>query len=203
MSQLFNLFLEHDYFFAQECVILPSDLCLTTTVYRHVWRYRSHHTTRWRGRRAESLYRLLYLIDIHRPWQRNMVHVIQTASIKAPHNVHYVVKDHCFVECPLFRHYTACFNPCPLPSLHLVAKHIVEAHLTRIDTTKDENGLLHDDSWVSVPWLRPHTFEPSDLEPERRREAKLIDVIHCVVAVPATYHEHRVVAHYSGMTESV
>ena len=47
---------------------------------------------------------------------------------------------------------------------------------------------------MSVSWLRAHSLEPADLEPEIRWETVLVDVVHRIVAVPAADHEHRVVA---------
>ena len=56
---------------------------------------------------------------------------------------------------------------------------------------------------MTIAWLGSHTFQSSDLEPEFRWEAILVDVIHCIVAIPPSNHEHRVVANDCCVAESV
>lgn len=56
---------------------------------------------------------------------------------------------------------------------------------------------------MAVAGLRPHAFEPSNLEPQLGGEAILINVVHRVVAVPAANHKHRVVAHDSRVAKPV
>ena len=48
-----------------------------------------------------------------------------------------------------------------------------------------------------------HALQPSDLEPELGREAVLVDVVHRVVAVPASDDKHGVLADHSRVAEPI
>ena len=91
----------------------------------------------------------------------------------------------------------------PFAVLNLVTEQVVKSLLARVNSTKDEDGRVHDDSGVSIAWLRPYALQSPDLKPELRWEAVLVDIIHRVVAIPPTDNEHRVVTDDGSMAESI
>ena len=107
------------------------------------------------------------------------------------------------MEGPLLR-YDACrVDLRPFAVLDLVAEQIVEPLLTCIYATKDKNCFLHYNGRVAIPRLRSDSFQTPYLEPELRWETVLIDVIHCIMAIPATDYKHRVVTDYCRVAKSI
>jgi len=132
-----------------------------------------------------------------------VVQIIKSSAIEAAHHVHYVVEDHRLVESTLLGGRPCRLNLRPLARLHLIAKQVVETLLARVHTAKDKYGLVHDDGGVAIARLGPHAFESANFEPEIRREAILVDIVHRVVAVPAPNNEHGVVADDGSVAESI
>ncbi len=119
-----------------------------------------------------------------------MIQVIQSCSIETTDNIHYVVENYRLVERSLLWNCARCINSTPLSILNLIAKQIIETLLTGVDSAEDKNSLFHDNSGVSVAWLRSDALESPNFKPKIGREAILVDIIHCVVTIPAAYDKH-------------
>ena len=107
------------------------------------------------------------------------------------------------MKCALLGCGPTCFDFAPFARLDLIAEQVIEALLVRVHAAKDEDGLVHDHGRVSVARFRTHTLKASDLEPEVRRETVLVDIVHGVMAIPASDHEHRVVADDGSVSEPI
>ena len=94
------------------------------------------------------------------------------------------------MESSLLWNSARCINPTPLSILNLIAKQIIKTLLTGVDSAEDKNSLFHDNSGVSVAWLRSDTLKSPNFKPRIGREAVLVDIIHRVVTIPAAYDEH-------------
>ena len=132
-----------------------------------------------------------------------MVQIIQPGSIKATNNIHDIVKDNLLVECPLLRRGPRCIYSTPFSILNFIAKKIIETLLGSVNSTKYKDCFLHDDSLVSIARFRSDAFESPYFEPKIRWKAVLINVIHCIVPIPAANDKHGVVADDCCMTEAI
>jgi len=119
-----------------------------------------------------------------------VVQIVESRAIESTDDIHDIIEDHRLVERPLLRYYTCRVHCCPLPILNLVGEEIVKPLLARVDPSEDENGLLHGDCGVAVAGFRPYTLKPSNLEPQFRREAILVNVVHRIVSVPPANDKH-------------
>lgn len=100
------------------------------------------------------------------------------------------------MERSALRSLSHCVHLLPEALVHIKLEQIIETLLVCVDTSKDDDFVLVGDGRVTVPGLWPGAFDPSDLEPQVGQERVLVDVVHGVVAVPSTYHEHEVFADY-------
>ena len=132
-----------------------------------------------------------------------MIEIIEAGAVEATNDIHYIIEDNWLVKCPLLRYYPTNIYLAPFSSLYLIIEQIIEPLLAGINTTKNEDGLVHDDGGVSIARLRPHSFEPSDFKPELWWEAVLVYIIHGVMTIPSANDKHRVVADNSCVAKSI
>ena len=132
-----------------------------------------------------------------------MVQIVESCAIEAADDIHYIIEDYWLVEGPLLRDHTCCVDLRPLAILDLVAKQIVEPLLARVNATKDKDSFIHHDCRVAISRLWSYSFQSPYLKPELWRETVLVDVIHCIMAVPATDYKHWVIANDCCMTKPV
>ena len=107
------------------------------------------------------------LLDIHGTRQGYVVEIIKASAIKATHYVHYIIEYDRFMEGALLRNRApGGIDARPFSVLNLVTEQVVKSLLARVDSTKDEDGRVHDDSGVSIAWLGSHALQSLDLKPE-------------------------------------
>ena len=132
-----------------------------------------------------------------------MVQIIESRTVKSTDYVHYIVKNYWLMEGALLRNRACCFNFTPFAIFNFVAKQIIESLLVYVDATKNKYRFIHYDGRVPIARLRSDTFKTSNFEPKVWWEAILVNVVHCVMAIPSTDHEHRIAANDSCVTKSV
>ena len=93
------------------------------------------------------------------------------------------------------------FNPFPLIYIELVD--IVESLLICVYSSKYVDVASTYYGWVTVSGLRGWAIGSVDFVPVVWKETVLENVIHCIMAVPATEDKHWILKNYCGMAESV
>lgn len=101
------------------------------------------------------------------------------------------------------RYHSCRLDRTPLSGLYFIGKEVVESLLVSVDSSEDEDCVAQQNRCVSVTRFRSHSFQSADLEPKLRRETVLVDVVHRVVTVPPSNHEHRIVTDNGSMSESI
>lgn len=126
------------------------------------------------------------------------MHVIQPLAVKTSYYVHDIAVDNGAMKRPwlgLLGSY--CLYLGPLSLVYIELMDVIKPLLVCIHATKNVNLACTDDSGVSVARLRRRAVCPVYLVPVIREETVLKDVVHCIVAIPTSKDEHRILEHDS------
>ena len=126
------------------------------------------------------------------------------------------------MKCSLMRHYSSCLKARPLSLIEFISINIIKSKkmkfchlpmLISVNTTEHDHHVSALSGSVSIPWrwfgsLRFFNFVPKvrnyiDKKCISFTYAVLIDVVHCIMPVPATKYIHKVFVDHSWVTESI
>lgn len=131
------------------------------------------------------------------------MHIIQSLSIEASYDVHYITEYDWSVEgsglwCIANGVY---FHPFALIDVKLM--YVVESLLVGVHTSEDVDIAAADDGWMAISRLRWWAIGPVNFIPVIGEETVLKDIVHGVMAVPASKDEHGILKDHGRVTEAI
>lgn len=119
-----------------------------------------------------------------------MVHVIEALAVEAANDVHYVFEYNGPMECSRLWRVASCINFCEPTLLNVKLMDVVKSLLVGIDATENVNIAAANHGRVSVTRLRWRSICSMNLIPIIGQKTILENVVHGVMAIPATEDEH-------------
>ena len=131
------------------------------------------------------------------------MHIIQSLSIEPSYDVHYIAEYDWSVECSRLWCIAngIYFHPFALIDIKLV--YVVESLLVGIHTSKNVDVAATDYGWMAISRLRWWAIGPVNFIPVIGEETVLEDIVHSVMAVPASKDEHRILKDHSRVTKAI
>jgi hypothetical protein len=95
-----------------------------------------------------------------------MIQVIESGAIEAPNNIHHILDQHRLMESSRLGHLAISLNLVPSSLFYIILEQVIKSLLGCVNAPKNNDLVFIRNCAVSIPWLGPCSFDPTNLKPQ-------------------------------------